>query len=400
MEKINETEKLIIHEEVVSDGKIIYREHKENEDDIKAILKYASEDIIYYHNEDKEIVFQNYKELPKYISPYGYGFKNKAVEYFFRGLFDKDIEKIYISPKIQSEFKNNEIYLNEIDLNGVIREINQEQTACNQTKKALLRNLFSKKFSELGFEFKETNNNKDLILRNLNSKLIEKLTADDVERVGAFYVKATQKYTRADFKRRMILDLQAKTKLVTLQEIIKEYEELLEKNPPEAKWQALFDKYIMLFDNRYTNKLDYKNIATGLTKYPDLVLTDIYGYIDFYELKKSGVKLLSYDSSHKTYYWSADVSKVISQASNYLQNAKNNALSYKNSIKEETGIDVNIINPKGIIVAGSSLELDNVKKQNQFKALRESLKDVEFILYDELLDRFKHFLEQLTSNEK
>ena len=153
-------------------------------------------------------------------------------------------------------------------------------------------------------------------------------------------------------------------------EIIKEYEELLEKNPPEAKWQALFDKYIMLFDNRYTNKLDYKNIATGLTKYPDLVLTDIYGYIDFYELKKSGVKLLSYDSSHKTYYWSADVSKVISQASNYLQNAKNNALSYKNSIKEETGIDVNIINPKGIIVAGSSLELDNVKKQNQFKALR------------------------------
>ena len=151
----------------------------------------------------------------------------------------------------------------------------------------------------------------------------------------------------------------------------------------------------MLFDNRYIKKLNYKNIETGITKYPDLVLVDIYGYVDFYELKKSNMRLLSYDKDHKTYYWSPDVSKVIGQVSGYLQSAKDNAATYKIKIKEETGIDVNIINPKGIIVAGSSKELNSIKKQKHFKSLRESLKDIEFILYDELLKRLKNFLNNL-----
>ncbi len=118
--------------------------------------------------------------------------------------------------------------------------------------------------------------------------------------------------------------------------------------------------FVTLFDSRYVHKLNYKNIATGITKYPDLVLVDIYGYLDFYELKKSGTKLLQYDKSHKTWYWSKDVSMVISQASDYLQKAKENALSYSQGIKTETeteteeGLKVSIINPRAIIVIGTN----------------------------------------------
>src|SRR5690606_22661461 len=121
---------------------------------------------------------------------------------------------------------------------------------------------------------------------------------------------------------------------------------------------------ITLFDSRYVRKKDYKNIATGITKYPDLVLIDINGYVEFYERKKSGTQLKQYDNSHKTWFWSKDVSMVISQVSDYLQKAKENALSYAKSIKDETeteteqGLNVNIINPRAIIVIGHTNQLD------------------------------------------
>lgn len=132
-----------------------------------------------------------------------------------------------------------------------------------------------------------------------------------------------------------------------------------------------------------------------------MVLVDIYGYIDFYELKKSSTPLIQYDSSHKTWYWTKDVSMVIAQATDYLQKSKENAISYTKAIKEETeteseeGIDVNIINPRVIIVAGSTKELNTTKKLNHFKNLRESLKDIEFVLYDELLERLKNLLDKI-----
>ena len=210
----------------------------------------------------------------------------------------------------------------------------------------LIKNFLVDIFPEIAFDYKETNNNKKLILRNLNQKLIDQLTADDIEKIGDFYVNASKKYKRADLVKRMTFGLQKNAQIHTLQEIIAKYELLLKENPPESSWQKFFDEYITLFDTRYAHKINYKNIATGITKYPDLVLVDIYGYIDFYELKKSNTPLMKYDSSHKTWYWTKDVSMVIAQATDYLQKSKENAISYTKAIKEETeteseeGIDV------------------------------------------------------------
>lgn len=197
------------------------------------------------------------------------------------------------------------------------------------------------------------------------------------------------------------MGLQKNSQLIALNEIINNYEKLLNDNPKESIWQDFFNNYITLFDNRYLHKLDYKNIAVGITKYPDLVLVDIYGYIDFYELKKSDMRLLQYDDNHNTFFWSKELSMTIAQASDYLQKARENSIAYSKTIKEVTsnelsnGIEVNIINPRAIIVAGRTSELNSTMKRNQFKNLRESLKDIEFVLYDELLDRLKNLLNSI-----
>lgn len=407
-EQIRETKKLILFEKKVGDKKIVYRQHKEDEEK-KHVKIYEQKGKDYFFDYDgktiKQIELRDFEEIPYLFSSFGYGFSDNTVNSFFKYQFDDDrINKIIISEQIESKKNRKSLFLNLNDLSQLISSTNQEQKACNDTKKILIKNFLVDLFPEIAFDYKETNNNKKLILRNLNKKLINQLTADDIEKIGNFYVDASKKYKRADLVKRMTFGLQKNAQILTLQEIIGKYENLLKENPPESHWQKFFDDYITLFDTRYAHKINYKNIATGITKYPDLVLVDIYGYIDFYELKKSSTPLIRYDSSHKTWYWTKDVSMVIAQATDYLQKSKENAISYTKAIKEETeteseeGIDVNIINPRVIVVAGSTKELNTKKKLNHFKNLRESLKDIEFVLYDELLERLKNLLDKIKIN--
>lgn len=400
--KFDETKKLILLKAEEASGVSIYRQHKEDPDKEHVKIYSMEPDGIRYFLDGekiKQLFFDSgYEELPKFVSSFGYGFDNNAVGAFFRKKFKGNVTTIHFTKKEKSSLKGKTIIVNHGDFETLLKAINQEQKACNDTKDILISNFLCQHFPELPFEYQETNNNKKQVLRNLNSKLIQQLNADEIEQIGKFYVEASQKYSRPDVVKKMLLDLQKNTQLITLQEIIKKYDALLKEDPPESRWQEFFDQYISLFDNRYITKLNYKNIATGITKYPDLVLVDIYGYVDFYELKKSGMTILQYDKSHKTFYWSKDVAMVIAQVSDYLQKAKENALSYSKSIKEETatpeeeGLDVNIICPRAIVVAGLSKEFNTTKKKNHFKNLRESLKDIEFILYDELLERLKNLL--------
>ena len=347
--------------------------------------------------------FDKFNDIPwSVISILGFGFSNKVINNFFRFKISQPIEKIIVSTKKASEQTNKIIQINIADIESLISELNIQDRAHRDTKNTLVVNFASKNFPNLKLKHKETNNNKTLILGNLNKKLLEQLTADDIEKVGEFYVKAVQKYKRGDLVRKVLGGFQKNAQFLTLQNVIKQYEKLLEKDPLEPEWQKFFEENITLFDNRYIKNLGKINIGLASTKFPDLTLVDIYGYVDFYELKRSSsTKLLKYDASHKTYYWSPEAAKAIAQVSNYLQKAKEGGLSLSEAIKRETifndnkKLDVSIISPRAVIVAGSSTELNDDDKKRQFKALRESMKDIEFLLYDEILQRLRNLLDNI-----
>lgn len=406
MKKIKESEKNILFEEVKSGKRTIYRQSKEDKAKTNEIVLVQKDDLIVYQyptgKSVKEIVLQGFDELPNFLSDYGFGFKEYSVNNFFKYKFDDDrITQIKLQEGVESKQSGKSIIFNLDDFEELLSNINKEQRACNDTKKILTKNLIVEAFPKAKFDYKQTNNNKELILRNLNDKLIEKLTANDIEEIGKFYVDASRKFKASHIVKKLSAGMLKNAQLITLQDVIRNYEQLLSEDPPESSWQKFFDEHITLFDSRYVHKLDYKNIAVGVTKYPDLVLVDIYGYLDFYELKKSSTPLLQYDGSHKTWYWSKEVSMVISQVTDYLQKAKENASSYSQAIEkatetdDEAGIVVNIINPRAIVVIGSRKELNSKIKRDQFKSLRESLKDIEFILYDELLDRLKNWFDSI-----
>ena len=404
MKELKRTDNNILYSEEKKQSTYFHREHIESKKK-ELIYVIQSNKVLYYFPEGesiKKIIIEDVKEIPSFLSPWGFGFNHSNLQSFIKNkLKDDNLNQIKIGPKVKTGHNGKSLLINVEDLQHLISSLNKEQRACNDTKNTLISNFIQEAYPQINFDYKKTNNDKSVVLRNLNDKLIEKLNADEIEQIGKFYVDASRKYKASHLVKRLSAGMMKNAQLITLQEIINDYEKHLKDDPPESTWQTFFDEHITLFDSRYSHKIDYKNIALGSTNYPDLVLVDIYGYLDFYELKKSSTPLITYDGSHKTWYWSPEVSKVIAQVNNYLQKAKENADGYSKAIVKATetdkqkGLEVDIINPRGIIVIGSKKELNTKDKKDQFKSLRESLKDIEFILYDELLDRLKNWFDSI-----
>lgn len=64
-------------------------------------------------------------------------------------------------------------------------------------------------------------------------------------------------------------------------------------------------------------------------------------------------------------------------------------------IKERHQIDVKIVRPRGYIIVGQSSQFENSKMEDDFRLLAGSLKNVDVILYDELLGSLKNLVKRL-----
>ena len=87
-----------------------------------------------------------------------------------------------------------------------------------------------------------------------------------------------------------------------------------------------------------------------------------------YEIKKFTTNLLRKDESRGNYYWDVEIAK---------------------------GIDVRVMKPRAFIIAGHREQLTNETTEDNFRILNRALKNVEIVLYDELLDNVKNFLKRL-----
>lgn len=342
--------------------------------------------------------------LPRGISPYGT--QTHVISRINRILskLDISVNSFYISTSKDTSFSLNNEKLDVVFRMSDFIDLNRKKTTfyriassnLNISVKNLLHEKAPSIFTE---EQKSINLSKKVFMDNLREGIKKDLTVEDVQKLGDFYIEASTKFVRKDVKEKLLVDLQDKTKIIALESLINEYKELLEEEPAENKWQKFFEKYITILDSRYIKVLDKNNISTYTTKKPDLILLDLYKFIDLYELKKTNTNLLEYDNSHKNYYWHKDIAMVIAQAEKYVRKMTENSSTLIREIKEDSGLVVDIVKPKAIIVAGHSKYLNNDNKINDFKLLRESLKDITFILYDEFYKQLKNFYNQLKKED-
>lgn len=383
------------------DGKIIYYKKDDKNDRINLYVEDKKNETIEYFIDNfitESILLEGFTKLPDFLKLIGRGFKTSGIRYYLNKLLQQEkISTFIISSKQKSFCFENKMVLNISDFEKIRKvAIAAKKKASQELQQSIinmLNNIFPQQF--------HTNKNvaiktsKNFLLNAIDMTDINDLTENDVTKVTDLALRASKRFKRADKSERILLDMKDKIRIQTLEDILTEYKKLLEEEPNEGKWQSFFDKYIRIFDTGYIDNISQVNISVFGTKKPDLMMLDLHNYIDVYELKTTKAHLLGYDESHDNYYWHSDITKVIAQAEKYIKTMQDNSSDIIRAIRTQTNKNIEIIHPKAIIIAGHSKQLENEKQKQDFKMLRESLKNISFVLYDEFYDRLNNFYELL-----
>jgi len=359
------------------------------------------------------ITLDGFEGIPAglYLNKGGFGFGKKGV--FLLSALKKDLSngKIFdftISSKQKKNIRKGthktSITLPIIDVkNLLIRlgRINEDNN--NELREAVasfLSTKFPKQIKTSTDDFDEYKGGEVAALLR-RKKVSQKLNEEDLESLNNFFPKIFEGSLKG--KKRgvkigratLIKNTKTITDRIFLDEVIKEFESnLLKKNISENDWQRFLSEKVFRFLSNYVTSIEKQNVSVGVS-YPDFVLVDVYGFVDVFEIKKHDTPLLSLDEDHDNYYWRADISKAIAQIENYNDEIVRNSDDYISAVKRKKSLDIRVVRPRGYIVAGTSTQFSNKKESADFRKLGSSLKNINFILYDELLENLKNLRAKL-----
>lgn len=222
--------------------------------------------------------------------------------------------------------------------------------------------------------------------------VFKKLSKADIEAIAGVYSQIAEE-SKADFSSISIAEeSKRRNERVYLQTVVDEFEKRLSnKVLSESDWQRFLQRYILLFNTSYVSSIEKLSVDLR-GKYPDFMLANVYGYLDIYEIKKPTTNLLKHDDGRDNYYWDAEIARATIQTEKYIQMLIKQGLEVRDFIKEKYGVDVKVIRPRGFIVAGKSDQFENTKMNDDFRLLASALKNVDIVLYDELLGNLKNLL--------
>jgi hypothetical protein len=171
-------------------------------------------------------------------------------------------------------------------------------------------------------------------------------------------------------------NLYAAVKQAKNKKALAELRKLIEADATELKFQEWFQANTWAFGIEYLEIYDTSRI--GIHSDSDFIAQSLDGYHDLIELKRPSLDLLKYDSSHQDYYPSADLSKAIGQAVDYLYAMERS----RDELEEEDHITV--LKPRIKIIAGST-EGFSLKKKRALRLLNNGLHGMEVISYDQVV---------------
>ena len=300
--------------------------------------------------------------------------------------------------KIKTSWKVNLNHSDYLRILEPLREIRHERNVKSNSHIAyILGILFPKHFKKsdivsTAYTYEEDKLSKMFSGLNDPHEILSKADIETIARLHASLVEDKH----IDFTSITVAEeSKRRNERIYLQSVIGEFRKrLANKNLSEADWQRFLQKYILLFNTSYVNVVEKLSVDLR-GKYPDFLLVNVYGYIDIYEIKKPTTNLLRHDDSRDNYYWDVEVSKAISQTEKYVQMLVKKDLEVREIINEKCGIEVKIVRPRGFIVVGNSSQFIDNKMNDDFRLLSSSLKNVDIILYDELMGNLENLLERL-----
>lgn len=220
---------------------------------------------------------------------------------------------------------------------------------------------------------------KGLSLKDLNSlvKLLSKFDAE--EEVALDNIIAAQKIVAWQTQLsnlELLLELEDNGNIVL---DIKKYQNLNQyvAGQPEKIFQNWIEKNLWIFGVEYIEKYDARKIA--FFSEGDLLMESMDGFLDLIELKRPKYDVFQYDSNHKSYYPSRELSAALGQCLLYLQKLD----EYKANLEKE--YKVKVLRPRIKIVAGMTKNF-NDEQYEAMRMLNSNLNHIQIISYDYLLD--------------
>lgn len=374
---------------------------------IKTIIFFPKPDDFFL---DK-ISIEGFENLPDEFSVNGY--LKQGVQYHLnKKLENKKIVSLLISKDKSSSIKKYRksdsliLTLNYSDFSNLkssFYTINQEGgKQKSDTVSEFFYRLFPKHFEEKTDTSKEQYSK---VLKNLNSNIIEHFQPEDLGKFEKFLIDLLE--TKYKTKHHRFLQL-ARTKIevdtVAVDRILADFEECLKKGQSEKEWGKFLLRNLFLLDSKYVKVIPEINLVLGGERYVDFGMIDTKGYLDIFEIKTPETDLLAANTDRGNYYWHTDTVKALMQAEKYLHRAERKASTLAEDLKEEKKVNVKVLKPRAFLIIGHSNQLDSDNKQNDFRVLRSSLKNVEIILYDELLEGLENqknkYIDQILIDKK
>lgn len=344
----------------------------------------------------------------------GYGFTKELAPLLYL-LQDKypNVDTVLVSLTKQSDINGNEVVFNLTDLANARPQIKGLQDRHKSEVESAAQNLLAD-YIPASFTKIQTAYAKGQLKQFMSSFKVKSanLSKEDLDEIVK--IISTLPKDHDLIKTKKILATKAKLDKVFIEDIIDQYKVLLKQKSDtkrlEGKWQDFFRENILHLNFGYLERFEKNRIQGDISDdIPDFILANTYNYLDVFEIKTHVTQLLSYDTGRKNFYWTSNASQAIIQAENYIDSIIKNEYKLSKNIIDEYGLNVDAVRPTVYIVASSYdwLAGENTrakykgllwrKVRNDFRRLTNSLKNIKFILYDELLLTFENTLKKLTN---
>ena len=203
---------------------------------------------------------------------------------------------------------------------------------------------------------------------------------------------------------------------LAVKEIKEKNPNLSEANILEELWQKFFEENLLYLLFSYQElypkiELNIRIDEQIYAKKPDFIGVNHYGGVDIIEIKHHLTPILTYDSSHKNFVMTSDLSKAIMQATNYMDALIENKFTNENisdQIKRNI-LNKNLNRPTAIIIISSydNLVKKNSKNSNKkdliirdFTRIRNSLHNITILTFDEVLNIATRYKNNIVLNEQ
>lgn len=179
-----------------------------------------------------------------------------------------------------------------------------------------------------------------------------------------------------------------------LMDMLNRYEAIDEK-----QWQEKIHNILQLLYPKYICcAREIKFYGGKKDKQPDFLLVDANGFVDILEIKKADVRMLT--QYRNNYVATREISGAIQQIEKYIFCLNSSDKAKEDVSKKLTeflpkGVEVEIVNPQGILLAGRSNEFTDEQKKD-FELIKRQYKHVADIMtYDDLAQRLRNIIASL-----